>query len=303
MGKQDDEFEGVEDAWREFRQALADRISEQEDSDHILWELDVPERFEHPTGPYIQVWWHDCAQPVAQVSSNRVLDDKFHLDKVQRRRLRDMGWQRPGKGQQNYWVTVDTAYVDQVADLLVRALREVFGVLHPAFLVDRFREGFEVPDWETDEIEQLLPLAQFPESHDELEELVNIALGPDAGEPIPVRDDDGDRPYRSDTAMVFVRVLPGAPVIHFFSELVVEIEDLDAAEFEVAVLNRDFDFKFVLRDTRIIMSVDVPAWPFAPEQLRLMLDRMCTLAPKLDGDLAHRVSGRRFFEPSHGEAP
>lgn len=302
MSTPQEEFEGVEDAWREFRLALADRISEQEDNDHILWELDVPERFESPTGPYIQVWWHDREQPVAEVSSNRVLDDKFRLGKAQRRRLREMGWQRPGKERQNYWLPVDPAYVDQVADLLVRALREVFDVVHPAFLVDRFREGFEVPDWEDDEIEQQLPIAQFPESHDELEELVDIALGPDAGEPVPIRDDDGDRPYRSETAMVFVRVLPDVPVVRLFSELVVEIEDREAAAFEVSVLNRGFDFKFVLRDTRIVMSVDVPAWPFAPEHLRLTLGRMCELAPTIDGDLARRVSGRRFFEPSRGDA-
>lgn len=293
MGKQDDEFEGVEDAWREFRQALADRISEQEDSDHILWELDVPERFEHPTGPYVQV---DATR--AEVSSNRVLDEKFRLGKLERGMLRALGWQRPDKKHLNYWVDVDTAYADQVADMLVSALRDVFGVVHPAFLVDRYAEEAADPVGSPS-----LPIAAFPEGTDELNDFVDIALGADMGEPRPVRDDDGDLPYRSGTAMVFVRVLPDAPVIHLFSELVVEIEDLDAAEFEVAVLNRDFDFKFVLRDTRIIMSVDVPAWPFAPEQLRLTLDRMCTLAPKLDGDLAHRVSGRRFFEPSHGEAP
>ncbi|GCD90175.1 hypothetical protein [Nocardioides sp. LS1] len=37
-------------------------------------------------------------------------------------------------------MAVDPAYADQTAGILVTLLRDVFGVVHPAFLVDRVRE-------------------------------------------------------------------------------------------------------------------------------------------------------------------
>jgi len=82
-----------------------------------------------------------------------------------------------------------------------------------------------------------------------------------------------------------------------FCELVVNVTDRQAAEFEVAVLNRDNpEVKFVLRDTRVIMYVEIPAQPFVPDHLRMALEGMCGLAPALDADLARRVGGRRFLD-------
>lgn len=58
-----------------------------------------------------------------------------------------------------------------------------------------------------------------------------------------------------------------------------EVTDLESGAYEVAVLNRDHNaVKFVLRDTRILMSVDLPALPFAlrtPEKRSLRDVRPC----------------------------
>jgi T3SS (YopN, CesT) and YbjN peptide-binding chaperone 1 len=103
----------------------------------------------------------------------------------------------------------------------------------------------------------------------------------------------------SGTAVVFVRTLPQAPLIRIWAEVAVEVSDLDRAKFEVQVLNRDRPFaKFVLVDDRILAQVHLPASPFAPEHLRSALAMMCELADEVDDDLAVRVSGRRFLEPS-----
>ena len=133
--------------------------------------------------------------------------------------------------------------------------------------------------------------------------MVDVALGSDIGRPTPTRDDDGDLPYLCDSAVVFVRIMHDLPAIHLFCELVVNVTDPEAAAFEVAVLNRDHPaVKFVLRDTRVIMYIEIPAQPFVPDHLRSAVQGMCELAPSLDADLAHRVGGRRFLETTEEAA-
>ena len=141
------------------------------------------------------------------------------------------------------------------------------------------------------------PLAITSDGRKHLDQLVDQALLPLLGQ-VPDRDDDGDIPVVSGTAVVFVRTGPHAPLITIWAEVAVEVSDLDRAKFEVEVLNRDRPFaKFVLVDDRIVAQVHLPAAPFAPEHLRQTLAMMCELADEVDDDLAVRVSGRRFLEP------
>ena len=103
----------------------------------------------------------------------------------------------------------------------------------------------------------------------------------------------------SGSAVVFVRTLTHAPLIRIWAVVTLAVGDLDRAKFEVEVLNRDRPFaKFVLIDDRIVAHVHMPAAPFVPEHLRQMLTMMCGLADEVDDDLAVRVRGRRFLEPS-----
>ena len=298
MSSRDTVTESAAKAWKDFRATLADRVFCHADDDHILLEVDVLEHHQTPTGPYVQVGWTGD-HIFAEVSSNRVLDPKFRIRKEERRLLRALGWRRPDDEHTNYWMTVDPAYADQTADILVTVLRDVFGVVHPAFLVDRFREDLTSTGLDSSEVEHTdeLGIAEFPDDPAHLNAMVDVALGSDWGKPSPVRDDDGDIPYRCGSAMVFVRVLHDMPVIRLFSELVVAVANPSAAAFEVAVLNRDNPaVKFVLRGDVVLMSVDLPAHPFVPDHLRAALSGMCDLAPTLDADLAHRVDGRRFFD-------
>ena len=297
MSHHEDLLEGTEKAWKTYRSELADRIYTHDDSDHVLLELDVPERLEAPCGPYVQVAWSGDGDIFAEVSSNRFLDPKFRIRKPERRLLRKLGWGRPDDDHPNYWMYVDAAYADQVATMVVRALREVFDVIHPAFLIDELREATEPDAADLVEVTHQLPTAVAPDDEQHLNELVDIALGSDWGSPTPTRDDDGDIPYLCDGAVVFVRVLHRTPVIRVFCELVVDVTDLDAAAFEVAVLNRENSaVKFVLLGNFIVMTVDLPAMPFVPHHLRTAVSAMCDLAPELIPNLAHRVGGQGFRE-------
>jgi hypothetical protein len=72
MSHNEDQFEGTHEAWKALRSQLADRIDVHDEFDHVFYELDVPERFETPCGPYIQVAWSGDNRIVAELSSNRV---------------------------------------------------------------------------------------------------------------------------------------------------------------------------------------------------------------------------------------
>jgi len=217
-----------------------------------------------------------------------------------RRRLAEIGWSRPRPKHDlfNFGTEVDQSHADQLAVMAVAALQEVFAVIHPAFLVGDVQIG-EDPDLpHTNTVEPPdEPLAMTPAGRKHLDQLVDQALLPMLGQ-VPDRDNDGDIPVVSGTAVVFVQTLPHAPLIRIWAEVAVEIGDLDRAKFEVAVLNRERPFaKFVLLDDRIVAQVHLPAAPFAPEHLRQTLAMMCELADDIDDDLAVRVSGRRFLEP------
>lgn len=316
MTRDQHSFESVEEAWKQFRSTLADQLASTEEWNHILWELDGPERAEDRTTPYIQVTWiePDDGGPfavTAEVSSNKVLHPRYRTNRSALARLRDAGWRAPEPGRLNYWRQVDPAYVDEAAWLLVDALRTTFGVVHPAFLIDGFGEACALADAEAAELlaEQVtdpgecLPEVITPQDRDHLVELVDRALGSDWSRPTPTHDEDGDIPYICDSAVVFVRVLPHAPIVRAFCELVLGATDLEAAAFEVGVLNREHSgVKFTLHDDVVRMSMELQALPLVPYHLRVMVTTMCELAPNLDSVLARRIGGHRFAEPSEGDA-
>jgi hypothetical protein len=289
-------------AWRRFRRELADRIADLGPGDVL--EVAVESVVDEPgsgCAPYLQFRRDEEYSVLGEVSGNRNLRAAHHLDKEARRRLAEIGWSRPRpkRGLFNFLAAVDQSHADQLAVMAVTALREVFGVTHPAFLVGDVGVG-EDPDLPyADTVERPdQPLATTPDSRAHLEQLVDQALLQLLGH-LPNRDEDGDIPVVSGTAVVFVRTLPHAPVIRIWSEVVVEVRDLDRAKFEVQVLNRDRPFaKFVLVDDRIVAQMHVLADPFVPDHLRQTLAMMCGLADEVDDDLAVRVSGRRFLEPS-----
>jgi hypothetical protein len=214
--------------------------------------------------------------------------------------MEKIGWSQPRPKRRvfNFQAELDQSHADHLAVMAVSALREVFGVRHPAFLVGDvvIGEDLDLPQAAAVELPEE-PLAITPVGRQHLDQLVDQALVPLLGQ-LQCRDDDGDIPVVCGTAVVFVRTLAHAPLIRIWAEVAVEVSDHDRAKFEVGVLNRDRPFaKFVLVDDRIVAQVHVPASPFAPEHLRQALAMMCELADEVDDDLAVRVSGRRFLEP------
>lgn len=301
-------------AWSRFQARLADHLAGMEDDDQLLVEAESSvEDDDAGAAPYVQfiAWGEDMLR--AEVSSDHYLASEHLLEEAGQEALTGLGFEAPthapeepdGSGSANFFIDEHRTEADRLAVMGVRALRDVFGVTHPAFLsADNLAEdaqepadlGVRTPQAATEPLEGE-PVAVYPQGRDELQSLVDDVLTPLLGHP-PEKDDDGDIPIVTGTSLVFVRVVPDAPVVELFSCLVSGVDDRKRAAFEVAVLNRDVQFlKFVLAGDSIIASLHLPAWPFAPEHLRAMLILMSTTVDRLDDDLAVRLDGRRAYEP------
>ena len=302
-------------AWSAFRSRLADRVAELEDDDLVFLEVEsaVDEDEREGSAPYVQFCAWGGTMVRAEVSGNAYLAGEHRLDDRRSAQLEELGWHGPdgegGSGSANFHLDLDRNHADRLAVMTVRALRDVFGVAHPAFLcsddlLGSDQVGDEGPGDEgpghddhaagpgDDE-----PLSVVPDDRDHLKELVDRALVPVFGH-LPEHDEDDDVPVVDGTGLVWVRVLEDAPVVHLFSALVCDVGDPERAAFEVAVLNRDVRLmKFVLVEDTVMAHLYLPALPFAPLHLRAMLRLMSTTVDRVDDDLVARIGGRRAFEP------
>jgi hypothetical protein len=299
-----------DEAWAEFRRQLADHCATLVDDDHVFIEIEQAPDVEDLPGaaPYLQlVGWGEGAIR-AEVCSNAFLDDRFLLAKPQERQLAEMGWNAPTYGRDGepdsgsplWWADVELRDADRLAVMCVGALRDVYGCAHPAFLVvDGFEPtGFAAPEpGEDDEPESPPePALAYAHDRDELRAMVDRAVGRVYGEPV-THDSDGDVAIVLGESVLFVIVSDEEPILELFAELVHGVEDLEAAEREVAVLNRDLMFGTCLvRDDRVLLRHRLCGAPFVPAQFRMVLSRVSADLDRIAGDLATRVGGRRFLD-------
>ena len=296
-------------AWSRFQARLADRIVEMTDEDVLVVDVEVAEDDVDGAAPYVQfAVFGEGTRLRGEVSSNGYLAARYALDDNQADRLVALGWSKPtvlpedpeGEGSSNFFVDLPAREADRLAVMAVKALREVFAIAHPVFLV--------APDLVEDADVSALPqsfaetadepLATMPECDEQLRDLVDAALRPLFGQP-PEKDEDGDIPVPWGSSLVYVRVEQDVPIIQLYSVVVDGVTDTRRAAFEVNVLNRDVRFlKFVLVEDRVIAQIHMPAWPFVPEHLRTMLTGMSRQIDELDEDLVARVGGRQAIEPS-----
>lgn len=303
-------------AWSQFQARLADHVVAMTGDDVLIIEVDSSGDHDASAAPYVQfaAWGEDKIR--CEVSSNQYLAERFALDEAAISTLQSLGWsapshsrdEEPDGGSANFYLDAGRDAADKLAVMAVQALRGVFGVAHPAFLSARnVGDAAAAPDlgipspMVESAIAQQEPLAVAPDDVDHLRTLVDEALEPMFGHG-PNHDADGDIPVVAGSALLFVRVLEDAPAVEMFSTVVRDITDLDEAAAAVAELNNGIRLiKFLLVDHVIIAVAHVPAMPFAPQQLRSVLDYMSRVADGIDDGLATRVGGRAAFEDQRSD--
>ena len=299
----------VEQAWAGFRGRLADRLAAFQDDECLILEVEVGDDEEGLGGcaPYLQFkgWGGDLVR--AEASSNNYLDTSYLLGLTQTEELGALGWSaptyepgdEPDSGSANFFTDVERRESDRLAVMTVRALREVFGCLHPSFLsADGLEDDPHAPSAPTPPVEEADDevIATFPQSPEELHELVASALAGNFSEPLR-HDDDGDVPCIVGQSVVYVRVSPNRPAVDLYAEIVLDIVDLARAEEEVGILNREHPVgKFALLGDMVVMTHRIYAWPFAPAQLRVALSTFSDEVDVIARPLAARVGGFRFLD-------
>lgn len=292
------------EAWVRFQARLGDRLAAMADGDVLVVEAMVADEDEPGAAPYVQFCAWGDGMLRGEVASNHVLMEPRELDEEGERALAELGYGAPtygpgddaDAGSLNFHADLPQSAADRLAVMSVRALRDVFGVAHPALLTGDLSGLAEEPAApvepaavdRTDE-----PVAAYPHGgHEQLTALVDRALTPYFGHE-PRHDDDGDIPVDLGDTVLFVRVHETAPVVELFACLATAVQDLERAAFEINVLNRDVRFvKFRLVGDSILADLQLPAWPFAPEHLRAMLALMTETVQQVESDLVARVCGK-----------
>lgn len=305
----------VDRGWAQFEYWLADVLCQTIDGDVLVVSREVgPGEPERTQQPHVEFTTGADGRIRGEVSSNRSLDRKFWLNEDQCAQLIALGFEAPSSAaaalasnrSTNFRHDVPRADVATLAHMSVSALREAFGILHPAFLSlsgdihqvydNELVDEPAVPDslfpmgadgipvsgtlarnWA---IAEAGPLA-MPESPAHLRQLIEQALAPVLGRR-PLVDEDGDFVVAREGALVFIRVVESAPVVAVFSELVRGIGNSEAAVREVAELNASVEMvKFFLVGDRIVAGCTLPANPFVGGHLRELLDLVASVAAEL----------------------
>lgn len=195
------------------------------------------------------------------------------------------------------------ADADTVSVRAARRLREVLGVVHPAFLqVSGDGQRAEVTTAGAPVAEELLSVVN-PADSAQLLELAAETVTEIFGYP-PARDDDGDIVIELGSARLYIRVLEQAPVVQIVARLVHHVERPYAAPALVSQLNAEHPIvKFVFTQDAVLASVHVPALPFVAAQLRSMLATFGELADTLGDEIVRRVGGQRAIEPGDDDVP
>ena len=254
--------DAVETAWREFRQRLADHVAAMADGDSIVVEVVGQDVDGAPA--YCQVAAGDEVLRVEAVS-NVYLADECQLDDDQVTALGDMGFQQPEArswedGETNFWLDLEQREADRAAVMVVTALRDVYGVLHPVYLD---AEGLEPegavrplppkPPREVPDLDQVM----LPTSVEEVRAVIDLAVA-DIYDEAPEWDDDGDLPLPTESRLVWVAVNKHAPRVLLSCLLLDEVTDRPAALVEINRLNRaEWGLTFSIMEDRISVTREI----------------------------------------------
>ena len=293
----------TQQAWEGFIGRLDEVLSMMDDeSDLTISTLSsglepVPAiRFTGLPGPQV------LAEALGSVSGTQ----RARLSDGQRESLDKLGWAPPTEegehAARDYWRIAESDRTTPLAEACVSALRSVYGVEHPVFLVpDQLAEVLHPPRLEVQPGTHTPAdtVAVFPRDQAHLDELIDAELGTLYGH-YPFRDSEGDVAIRVGSTMVFIRSAPDAREVVLFSALVHDVAGRSRAAEVLNDLNVESRFgRFALHKDRVFVQMSVPAQPFAAAHLHQGLKTISQIADGIDDELAARLQGRTTFDTAN----
>ncbi|MXP21320.1 hypothetical protein GIY30_08130 [Gordonia sp. HNM0687] len=284
----DFDFDGsVDDAWRAFRNDLADRAAQLRigDEHHLEQTQGFPDG-PHGTLTFTLTRAHRirCTAHVVDLHTTPdILAEQLDA-------LTAAGWRLLRDGR--LIIEVNRRQVDRLAQVAVDALREIWEVVHPAFL-----EGDAPPAPEA-----TIAVGAYPVSREHLLRLIVGALEDIAGRRITL-DADGDVPLPTGSLPSWLRVLTEEPTIEFVTTLVDDVPDAAAAAQFVATESvRWPGITLVLHQTSLMAFQSVPMTAFHRENLVSAVGHWLQFTAESAPGIITAIAGTARDTAPHGDA-
>jgi hypothetical protein len=310
----------VTEAWREFAGALAAVLPTLPPGAHVDLTLD-PTASGTGTAVYsVSLRVLDGGVIEALAVGNAGLPEGFRMDRSAVADLVALGWSPPGVlpgSGDSFGLRSSIAQANQLATVVSRTLRDVYGAPHPAFLVYLVHDGddepIDAPPLATARHEPIADAdvtdgaTAFATAADEvipLDERVRTVvatMSKTAVDQLQV-DTDGDIGIRAGSAMVFVRVRDNPPLVDVFSPILTEVEPTEQLYVKLSELTNRMPIGrlYCAQDT-VWASIPVFGRNFQATHLMLAVQVMTGLADELDDRLHGEFGGKRFF--GEGDKP
>lgn len=302
---------GVDDAWRELRRRLADRVAGLRAADSLVLSVQVAGLSDGP-GPYVTAGGTPSGGWRLEAASNAYLDTAHQLDEAAEGQLLAQGWVPPsylpgrgGPGSANWWVDLDTGEEERAAWLLVQALREAYAVPHPAFLESSGLDldGLQGPDSppapeppDRVALVEQLPVVR-PRDVEHLRELVVETLTVMSGDEVFV-DEEGDVVVPcGEESLIWVGADLDRPVVSITATLVDRVSRPQAGLAALNLVSGRLPFVSArMLGSRLSITHELHAMPFVPEHLAGWVARCQLEIDEVAVEAALLLGGERYLE-------
>src|SRR5215475_7307808 len=312
----------VTEAWHDFARALAEVISGLPRGAHLDITLDPAATGSGTTIYEVSVQHNPDDRLGALAVGNASLPEGARLSRDAVAEMIVIGWSPPGVvagSDKDFGMTASVADAAQVAVILTKTLRDVYGSPHPAFLTysahDANGEAISIGPLGSARVStgdaKLDALRLSPEGFALLEDptmklfdrvrIVVAGLQRTDPEKLQV-DSDGDIGIRSGSAMVFVRVRDNPPLVDVFSPILTDVQPSEKLYAKLSDLTTKMPIGRLYHANKTVWaSVPVFGRDFQATHLMLAVQVMTGLADELDDRLHGEFGGKRFF--NEADAP
>lgn len=295
--------------WRAFADCLAAALATLEDDQNLILAVEHRQRFVQFTGS-------GGSGLRAEAVSNAYLAETDQLTGDQVAALTAAGWRSPTHapdasraekdlaGSPNFFADFDAPVpFDEVADLAVRTLIQIFEVSHPDQLE---YDGFHTEGGQLSFPGLCRRRAQRPgsaaESESSFAQELLAAIREITGLGDLEFDNDGDICLPRASQVVFVRRLGTTPFVRIWSPLVRAVDETPELLGQLNSLNTNAGLaRFSVHDGVVFAEADVAAEPIVAKHVDLALRRFCGATDGVDVMLQREFGGRTAFnDPSPG---
>jgi hypothetical protein len=299
----------VSQSWDEFARALAPALVSMPDGAAIDLTLD-PTATGDGVAVYAVTVAADEGELRAYAVSNAMLAPADRLSRAAVADLVALGWLPPGVvpgSLERLGLSLPREQAGQLAKIVTRTLREIYGTPHPAFLVYTTASA----DGASLELPPIGAARPDPGNGEGLSRLARMDL---AAMPLPEKvaaviaammrvapdslpvDNDGDIGIRSGSAMVFVRVRDSPPLVDVFSPVLTGVNANERLYQKLSELTHRMPIgRLYFTGNTVWASVPVFGRDFQHTHLMLAVEVMTGLADELDDKLQGEFGGKRFF--------